>query len=140
MNWALLMKLVEVVKAGLPLPSFTDEAAVTAWLAKMNPAEAEFIVAVVTQFKASGVVELELPNGEKITVAKSCDCCGVTCCLTEADAAKVYAAAPEAFGDGKWLEILQGIVALIPAIVALFSLFAALDPAPAPTPNPPINA
>ena len=136
MNWALLMKLVEIVKAGLPLPSFADVAAVTSWLAKMNPAEAEFIVAVVTQFKASGVVELELPNGEKLTVARSCngDC---VCCLTEADAAKVCAADPEAFGDGKWLEIIQKIIALIPGIVAIFSLFVALSPAP--TPNPPIN-
>jgi len=130
------MKLVEIVKAGLPLPSFTDVAAVTSWLAKMNPAEAEFIVAVVTQFKAQGVVELELPSGEKLTVARSCDG-GCKCCLTDTDAAKVYAAAPEAFGDGKWLEILKQAVALIPAIVAIFSLFVALSPAPAPIPEPP---
>jgi len=136
MNWALLLKLVEIVKAAFPAPDFTDEVAVTAWRAKMSPAEVAFIVAIAKQFKSQGVVELELPNGEKITVAKSCDG-GCVCCLTETDAAKVYAAAPEAFGDGKWLEILQGIVALIPAIVALFSLFAALDPAPAPIPEPP---
>ena len=136
MNWALLMKLVEIVKAAFPAPDFTDEAAVTAWRAKMSPAEVAFIVAIAKQFKASGVVELELPSGEKITVAKSCDG-GCVCCLTEADAAKVYAAAPEAFGDGKWLEILQKIIAILPGILAIFSLFAAKDE---PAPTPPINS
>jgi hypothetical protein len=108
---------------------------VTAWLAKMNVAEAEFIVAIATQFKSQGVVELTLPNGEAVTIVKACDG-GCVCCLTPADAAKVCAADPEAFGDGKWLEIFQQIVALIPAILAIFSLFAAFDPAPNPDPGP----
>ena len=140
MNWALLMKLIEIVKAGLPAPDFTDEAAVTAWRTKMMPAEVALIVAVAQQFKASGVVELTLPNGEAIAVARSCDG-GCKCCLTETDAAKVCAADPETFGDGKWLEIIQKIIALIPGILAIFSLFAALQPAPAPTPTPgPVNS
>ena len=136
----LFLNLVEILKTGLPAPVFTDEAAVLAWLGRMTPAEAAFIVALATQFKAKGAVEIALPNGALVTIAKACkELGGYVCGITEADAAKVCAAAPEAFGDGKWLEIIKSIITLIPAIVTIFSLFVAA-PVPSPDPIPPINS
>jgi hypothetical protein len=140
-NWSLLSKLVDLVRAAPPFPNFTDEAAVTAWLDRLKPAEAAVIVAAVSQFKAQGAVVLSLPDGEMLTVARKKDGCdGWDCCVTEADAAKICSADPEAFGDGKWLEIIQKIIALLPGILAIFSLFSTNDePAPSPDPEPPIN-
>jgi hypothetical protein len=135
----LFLKLVEILKTGLPAPVFTDEAAVLAWLNRMTPSEAAFIVAMATQFKAKGAIELELPSGETVAIAPVCQGGNCVCYFTEADAAKACAAAPEAFGDGKWLEIVQKIIALIPAIVTIFSLFVAA-PVPSPDPVPPVNS
>jgi hypothetical protein len=136
LDLSLFAKILALVKAGIPLPSFADAAATEKWLVGLAPSEAALIAGLVSQFTAKGVVELALPDGSVVKLAQSCDG-GCDCCITDADAAKVCAAAPEAFGDGKWLEAMKQAIALIPQIMAIFALFKSKD---APAPTPPINS
>ena len=123
-------KLLALIAAALPLPAFADAAAVKAWLSGLNPAIADLIAALVAQFKATGRIEIECPDGTVCSMAP--DAAGVWT-MAEEDQAKLVAAAPEKFGDGKFLEIFKQF---LPLILQLLPLFLKKEPDPEPTPAP----
>jgi len=127
----LLLLIVEVVKSALPLPDWTDKTAVEKWLAGLNKPLAALISGMVAQFKTTGRIALVLPDGGTVVLADSGRCMAVE---PDAVAETIVASDPEAWGDGKWLEMLKMLKMLLPIILQILPLF--LEPKPAPTPDP----
>lgn len=127
----MFQKLLAIVTAMFPLPSFTDAEAVKAWLAKLTPTIGDLIPVWVNQFKATGRIEIECPDGTVCSMAP--DANGVWT-MTAHDQARLVSAAPEAFGDGKWLEILKQALPLLQLLLPLL-LKKQAEPAPEPAPK-----
>jgi hypothetical protein len=129
----ILMLLMAVVKAAFPLPVFVDAEDINDWLGTINEPLSKLIAAMVSQFNKTGRIAMDLQDGP-LVLADSGRCLAVD----QDDAAERLALAcasaddgPEAWGDGKFLEILK---MLLPIILQLLPLF--LEPGPAPTPEP----
>ena len=102
-----VIAILAVLKAVVPVPNWSDEASVAAWLNGLSPAAAKLIAAIAGRLNVTG------------------DVC-------EADLlAAIEAECPEAWGDGRFLELLKQLLPLIIQILPLF-----LEPSPAPTPDP----
>jgi len=130
---SLFMKLLALVKAAMPLPAFSDLTSVTTWLTNLAPAEADLIVSLVGQFKSQGFVEIELPNGNSVRMTATRD----GRCMSGYDQAMLAGALANADpkGMGNWLEALQKIIALIPALLEIIAIFT-VEPSPTPDPDP----
>jgi len=128
----LLLLIVEVVKSALPLPDWKDKTAVEKWLADTNGPLAVLIAGMVAQFKTTGRIALVLPDGGTVVLADSGRCMAVE---PDAVAETIVASDPEAWGDGKWLEMLKMLLPIILQILPLF-LEPGPKPKPAPTPDP----
>ncbi|NCC95107.1 MAG: hypothetical protein EOM10_17875 [Opitutae bacterium] len=103
----LLLAILAVLKAGIPLPDWKDEAAVATWLGGTNTPLAKLISAIAGRLNVTGTI-------------------------TEADVlAAIEAECPQAWGDGKFLELLKQLLPLFLQILPLF-----LEPSPAPEPQP----
>ena len=125
-------KVLALIVAALPLPVFTDPEAVKAWLGGLNASLGDLIAALVSQFQATGKVEIECPDGSVCSMAP--DANGVWA-MTDEDQAKLVSAAPEKFGDGKFAEIFKLVLPLILQLLPLF-LKKEAEPTPEPIPNP----
>lgn len=127
---SLFLKLLALVKAAFPIPSFRDVAAVTAWLQDLAAPEADLIVAMVNQFIATRQVEIELPSGEIVTLAA--DSTGkVMASPASMDMLAEAIANESGEPKGKWLDLLKKLLPIILQILPFF-----LEPAPAPGPVP----
>jgi len=133
---SLFAKLLALLRVSLPIPSFRDVAAVTAWLQGMAAAEADLIVMLANQFAATGQIQIELPGGRTIFLSPTPAVPGLmisTDALASdpipllASALASEAGEPEA--NGKWLEFLKKWVPIILQILPFF-----LEPAPKPAP------
>ena len=127
----LFLKLLAVLKAGMPLPVFADVKAVLAWWNGLGPAAADLIAAMAVQFKVTGHVDFFLPDGSAVSIVEGAD--GRLEMSDDHQAMFCCAVAPGA--DGKWLLILKN---LLPIILQILSVFFTVNPTPAPI--PPVNS
>jgi hypothetical protein len=133
----LLLKLIAILRVALPLPDVADAAAFIAWWNGLGPAVQEIIVALVDQFKTSGRVTLPLPDGTELILADSGRCMNYALGVVEAKLRAVPAeqwiamVGPQAWGDGKFLQLfIQLVTQLLPIILPFF-----LTPTPTPEPG-----
>lgn len=122
------LKLLAVLKVALPFPDFSDRAAVLAWWTGLGEPAADLIKAIRDQFNTTGRVTLDFPGDVTIVLADSGRCLAVDPAVMEVQLAAVP---PEAWGDGKWLEIFK---MLLPILIQILPFF--LTPAPTPEPSP----
>lgn len=127
----MFLKILALLRVAIPLPSFADPAALAAWLQSISEPLAELIAAIAGQVKTTGRCKIELPGGEVVEIVKG-DTVG-TYAMSMPHQSMLCAAAPEAFGDGRWLEFIK---TLLPIILQVLPFLLKDEPAPAPTPKP----
>lgn len=139
----IILKLYALAKAGLPLPTWIEEADVTDWLVRIAPPEAGLITYLTKQIKTEGYASVPLPNGDEVVVYAN----GDYCAYADGDIAEKLSAVPESawvsaitvekIGDGKiinWIKeklptIIEIAIKLLPYIPLI------LEPTPEPTPD-----
>jgi hypothetical protein len=134
----LFLKLLALARVTFPLPSFADAAKFLDWWNSLGPAVSEFITALAEQLNTTGKAVIELPTGAVVTLVRQADG-GFS--MNEEDKALLCTANPQAFGEGKWREIVQK---LLPVLIQILPLILATDadekkkptPPPAPIPTP----
>jgi hypothetical protein len=115
--------LVSLIRAGVPLPDFSNEAAVKAWLDNLSPVLAAIIVRLIS-------------GGDAVA---ACEAAASDDGLWEAVAAELESGddSPGRIGDGtilKWLK--ENGPALLNLIMTIIAFIPKTQPAPAPAPGP----
>lgn len=102
----LITAILAVVRAGFPFPDWRDRAAFIAWLSGLSGPTHDVIMLIVDRASVGAISEAEA-------------------------LAAIEAECPEAWGDGRFLELLKQLLPIILQILPLF-----LEPSPAPEPQP----
>ncbi|MFH1266339.1 MAG: hypothetical protein ABIK89_11485 [Planctomycetota bacterium] len=123
-------KILALFQVAVPWPSFADVAALTQWLVKIAPAEADLLVALLGQFKAEGEALIDLPTGVTVTLYQQAD---GRFAMSQDHQGLLRDAAGEYGKDGKFIEF---ITKLLPLLIQLLPLIIPLiDPEPEPQPK-----
>jgi len=133
----LFRKLLAIVSAALPLPAFTDKAAVDAWLDRLSEPLADLIASIAAELQAEGFVDIELPTGGVATIVVGQD--GVLGMAEGQQLQLAQALSVDESGmprvGGKWLDLFMK---LLPFILQILPFFLEPDPDPSPEPEPPV--
>ena len=147
----LFIKMLALLRSGLPLPNFKDEEATEAWIVGLAPSLSSIIATLLADMKTelaeTGKVTLVLPDGEEIDLV---DTYGVRdsqeiMLSLESKLAAVQAddnADVGKWGDGKFLEMLKKLlpifIQILPFLLEPDEDVVPIDDETDPTPSPPV--
>jgi hypothetical protein len=132
----IFLQLLAVLKAALPLPVWTDQTAVAAWLRGLEEPLSVLISTLMGQWQTTGTVLIDLPTGACVALVDPGDGKPTMSSYHVDQLATAVAEALPAMDAKGWRDWIDLLVKYLPLILEIFGIFFKPSPTPVPPPGP----